>query len=258
MKQYSFMSESLNKILKRSLKLNSKNSKRYIDSWIHNRMNGQSMDDSKLDYAKRMFVGNRERLKNTASKNKRSLVFDNSSDPNLSAIAVNGDFRSMLDNSKTSSDFIGTAIRNGNDIAELSFPTKRNDIKSILNSYLVNSHEADEYSKVLRLAKKYKLTPSQVLILIKKQYNTGHAPGVIKKELKRNSDLKRMFDVDLLKNNPRSEKEIQVDKIRFRPEKIKKTLSRQELTDFNNNGMFQDPKDLAKFIEDARSYGIIK
>lgn len=255
MKHYSFVQESLNKVLSRSEKLSDSASRKYIDNWIHSRMNQSSLDDSKLEYARRIFLSSINKIKNTAKRNNRQFHLIPTKDINLPAIKIGGNFESMR--KRPIGSKLDRAIHHGDDIVVVSVPNNADSTKSLITSYFPNAHESDEYEIVLKLAKKYNLTPSQVVLLLKKKYNTGHAPGVIKKELERNSRLKRLFGVDLSKTNPRTKQEIQNDKIRFNPDEIKKTFNDSERLDFKNDGMFSNPRDLARFIIDAKRNGLL-
>lgn len=193
MKSYSFLEESQNQFFKRLSRYTPEEQKRIVDKLFQiGKQNGGFHDRNYL--ASKIYDGQLKRIGNLAKKNGRKVGIAKSNylqgNTALNRLISDNMIRDNWRFHKPKTTRLATS---GKDIIIL--PSKK--IKNIAPIYKsdIASHEADEYSEILKWAKKYKISPEEAFLKSAEQApGISHQVGnVLTREQKRNKRLKLLF-----------------------------------------------------------------
>lgn len=207
MKQYSFLSESFNKLVKRLNRYSPEDRRKITSKLIKlGKKNGGLYSSD--EYGKRMLNGQVKRMHNIAKNNKRNLNILRSSNWKDSRIVPSTNVRVQSKptiNWDDTIDFLDHKTYRNSIRGIDSIVIPKHNIHNPLSMADVVAHETDEYSKLFSNAKKLKLKPGEVnyLTYLHNKTNPGkHNLGVLKRELKRRNNLKNIYDVDFPNRDP--------------------------------------------------------
>lgn len=232
MTKYSFLQEDLSHVLRKASKLPEQERTRLLQNYLKSRMATRDLETAKDLYGKRLWTNSLLRSKDNAKSANRRLSFIPVDDHHDVSTMIGGNYadvsralRRRLNGDKTK---LAKKVSNSVDTMIVAEPNK-----SPLISGYVNQHEADEYQRTLELAKKHGLSPAQVELLIRRNYD--HAPGVLSREYSRRRFLDQLGSKGLedLKISP---SDLAKDRRQFNPDELVKKLSPEDLAIYKASG----------------------
>lgn len=196
MKSYSFLEESQNQFFKRLSRYTPEEQKRIVDKLFQiGKQNGGFYDRNYL--ASKIYDGQLKRIGNLAKKNGRKVSVNKEDNPKswmttVSKIVSDKDINRLSKNYFINSKPV-RVLSSGKDL--VSIPDKKGKLNlSLINKDNVINHEADEYSEILKWAKRYKISPQESMLRSSNQSEFPHQVGnVLKRENKRSKRWKLLF-----------------------------------------------------------------
>ena len=230
MRRYSFIEESKRHLLKILSRYTPEQQRKITDRLISlGKENGGL--HSPNEYGRRMIDGQIKKIRKLAKSNNRNIDIFRVSNPLDSKTNINGSIIDPHNKIHRLSKSAADSIDKGNDSVFIPSakskisskdketfgikPGYRNSLTSALNA----THEADEYSEVLRNAKRLGISPDAYAMLDKSatvssgNHFSHYKHKVLKREKKTKKLLDRLFGKDSSFHVPRSKEEMKVSSI---------------------------------------------